>query len=78
MLFDVAFDVRLGCVEDKGVLITDKAVNIFMYTGEGWMFHLLICLFFYWSSRMVALMLCYHSIVPCTCKDDIRLEVYYI
>ena len=25
-----------------------------------------------WSYRMVALMLCYYSIAPSTCKDDIR------
>ena len=29
--------------------------------------HLFIC----WRCRMAALMLCYHSIAPCTCKSDI-------
>ena len=37
----------------------------------GWMHHLFIYLFICRSCRMAALMLCYHSIVLCTCKDDI-------
>ena len=42
------------------------------YLGRGgWVYHLFIYLFNCWSSRMTALLLCYHSITPCTSKDGI-------
>ena len=36
----------------------------------GWMHHLFMYVFICRSCRMAALMLCYHLIVPCTCKGD--------
>ena len=39
------------------------------------MHHLFIYLFICWSCRMAALRLCYHSIAPCTCEDDISASV---
>ena len=44
--------------------------NIFMQKGKkvGCSVYLVICQ----SCRMAALMLCYHSITPRTCKGDIR------
>ena len=39
---------------------------------RGWLLvSLFINLFIGWSSRMAALLLCYHSIAPCTSKDGI-------
>ena len=32
---------------------------------------LFLYLFIYWSCKIAALMLCYHSIATCTCKGDI-------
>ena len=35
--------------------------------GEGWVYHLFV--YVCWNYRMVALMLCYNSVAPSTCKD---------
>ena len=43
------------------------------YIG-GWMHHLFMYLIICWNCRMAALMLCYYSMAPCTCKGDISVS----
>ena len=42
---------------------------VFQWIYGGWVYRLFV--YIYWSYRMIALMLCYHSAAPSTCKDDI-------
>ena len=43
--------------------------------GGAWVYLYLFIYFIYWSFRTVALVLYYHSVAPCTCKDDISSSV---
>ena len=55
--------------------LTDRrpcSITVFMNLIGGWLVvSLFIYLFICWSSRMTALLLCYHSIAPCTSKGGI-------
>ena len=46
--------------------------RFFLVPGRLSVLFIQLFVFICWSYRMVALMLCYHSIAPSTCKDDIR------
>ena len=48
----------------------ERKADNFRYIDEGgWVYHLFV--YISWSCRLVALMLCYKSIAPSTCKEYI-------
>ena len=52
-------------------------VTVFSHYTQGRLGASFIYLFVYicWSFRLVALMLCFNSIAPSTCKDDISARI---